>query len=101
MLRGGVSQGGGLKVTADKKGIVGILPPDRTAVVCGCQMVEGGHPLSRRDPTMQNSESIVHALLSLRCPSLQELCFPTSFFPFQFLSVHLLGAAPISCPSPS
>jgi hypothetical protein len=39
-----VPQGGGLKVIAEKKGIGGISPSDRTAVISRGQMEEGKSP---------------------------------------------------------
>lgn len=45
--------GGGLKVTADKKGVGGTLPSDRTAVICGGQMGEVGGISSWNRPCRQ------------------------------------------------
>lgn len=84
MLRGGVSQGGRLKVIADKKGVVGILPLDKTALICGGQMEEGGVPSPEGTPPRR----IRRALLMLCCLSVVLLCrnsvFPTPSFPSSF-----------------
>ena len=85
-------QGGGLKVTADKKGVGSILPPDRTAVIGGGQMEVGGIP-------SPEGTAIMHCLLCAVSPSSSaRALFSAPFFLFQFLSVHLLGAVPVFCP---
>ena len=55
-------QGGGLKVTADKKSVGSILPPDRTAVIGGGQMEVGGIP-------SPEGTAIMHCLLFAVSPS--------------------------------
>ena len=80
MWRGGVSRGGDLKVTADKEGAGGLLPPARTAVICGGRVAEGGIPSPEGTPPRR----ILRALLVLCCPSavfLCRSCFPSPFFP--------------------
>lgn len=80
-------QRGGLKVTTDKKGAGGILPSDRTAVICGSDGGGGGAILSGRDAASGEFKEEGSSPPSPRSFSLGS-CFPTQFFPFQFLSFH-------------
>lgn len=88
---GGTPQGGGLKVTAEKKGVAASCQLDRTAVVGGVQMRREGGCL-HGTLTVNSDSPVLGGLSPQALFSYLIICLAVSFFPPAGISSCFLPA---------